>query len=1038
VGGGRLISIYQLSNLKLGEFEEMVKQLTLLFMKASLSIIFICLVAIVQAGEKKLEKKRILVLQSYHRGMNWADSVESGVRTFFKESSMDTELVIEYMDTKRHSSSINLKLLRDIYQHRYKDTTFDCLISVDDNALNFLAKYRDELFPGVPVVFCGVNHYNPEKIREMGNTTGVIEAWDAQSTINAAKSLQPDLKNLYIVNDKTATGQANKIVLDSVVSTTGLNHTYMTNYSMQELLAELHKLPENSMVLLMSFNRDRLGQVYSYEDGADKIAKASISPVYGVWGFYLNHGITGGRVTSGVTQGETAAKQALRILKGTSINTIEVVTESPNRYIYDYNVLTKFELNPDLLPAMSSIINEPFSFYAEYRDIILSVIAVFCGYTILLIALIVLIGRTKSQALEIGTNEKKYRTTLNSIGDAVIAVDVDGNVTTLNPIAESLTGWDSESACGQPMETVFNIINSTTRKEVENPVKKVLETGRIVGLANHTILIARDGKEHQIADSAAPISNDEGSITGVVLVFRNVTEEYAIQEELREKSFLVEYAAGPIARASLDRIIRYVNPAFLNMWGYNNVNEVIGRPITDFWLINDRIDGIIQTISTQGSTSEEADAIRGDGSTFTVKTSAAMVFDETGTPIGLVASSADITQRKQAEDKLKEAQNYINCIVDSMPSMLVGVDSNLAVTRWNKGAHNMSGITAGDALGKKVTTLLPYLSDEIATISAVIEQQIVQPTAKRIFVDGEHSMYKEVAVYPLISEDLQGAVIRIDNITERVQLENIMMQTEKMTSVAGLAAGMAHEINNPLAVITQGIQTTQRRLDSSIGKNREAAEKYSIDLDVLNQFLEERRINMFLNGARDGVERAAKIVKNMLMFSRKSDSSKEKIDLAKLVDHTIELGASDYNMKNKYDFKFVEITKEYDEGLPDVLCSSGEMEQVFLNLFKNALQAMEDIETPDFTPKFSISISKEREYARIDITDNGPGIPDDVKGRIFEPFFTTKQPGKGTGLGLSVSYMIVTQNHGGRFEVESELGKGTTFTVKIPMHEQLT
>ena len=281
--------------------------------------------------------------------------------------------------------------------------------------------------------------------------------------------------------------------------------------------------------------------------------------------------------------------------------------------------------------------------------------------------------------------------------------------------------------------------------------------------------------------------------------------------------------------------------------------------------------------------------------------------------------------------------------------------------------------------------------------------------------------------------DLVRSVGMIHDITERVKIEDIMIQTEKMQSVAGLAAGMAHEINNPLSIITQGIQNSLRRLDPNNSTNREIAKKAGIDGVKMYDFLEERKIITFLTAGKNAVDRAADIVKNMLLFSRKSGSTIVTTDLSELLEHTINLGASDYDMQKKYDFKFVDIKKEYDPDLPCVNCCPNEIEQVLLNLFKNALQAMEEIEAEEYTPQFHVRLIKEPDFARIEIEDNGPGIPEDVKNQIFEPFFTTKPAGVGTGLGLSVSSMIITQNHNGTFEVESEHGKGTKFIIRLPI-----
>jgi signal transduction histidine kinase len=197
--------------------------------------------------------------------------------------------------------------------------------------------------------------------------------------------------------------------------------------------------------------------------------------------------------------------------------------------------------------------------------------------------------------------------------------------------------------------------------------------------------------------------------------------------------------------------------------------------------------------------------------------------------------------------------------------------------------------------------------------------------------------------------------------------------------------------------------------------------------------MEKRQINAMIYGVLEMAERASKIVSDMLSFSRKSKSEMDPEDLIDLMDKTIDLAAKDYDLKKQFDFRHIEIKRQYDTLLPKVICIATEIQQVILNLLKNAAQAMSHKTYIHEKPTIKISISQENEMAIVEIEDNGPGMDEYVRKCIFEPFFTTKDVGIGTGLGLSVSYFIVTNNHGGTMEVKSQKDKGATFIIKLPI-----
>jgi PAS domain S-box-containing protein len=395
----------------------------------------------------------------------------------------------------------------------------------------------------------------------------------------------------------------------------------------------------------------------------------------------------------------------------------------------------------------------------------------------------------------------------------------------------------------------------------------------------------------------------------------------------------------------------------------------------------------------------------------------------------------EIAVRKEAEAAIREREARYRQLVDTMPSILVGVDLSGRVTHWNREAENATGLTPDRAVGKDVFSLLPQLVRCEGALRRAVAEKAAFQQDEVPYEAGEAKRFADLMAYPLTAGGLEGAVIRIDDVTERVRLENVMVQTEKMMSVGGLAAGMAHEINNPLGGILQSLQNISRRLSPDLAANRDAARAAGIDLDAMKRYLDDRRISQFLEHVAASGQRASRIVENMLDFSRGGETRKAPVLLTAVLDRAVELATHDYDLKKRYDFRDIRINREFEPGIGPVVCVASEIEQVVLNLLRNAAQALAaQGRQPEAV--ITLRLQKEGVHAVIEVQDNGPGMDEDVCKRVFEPFFTTKEVGVGTGLGLSVSYFIVTNHHDGAMSVESTPGKGARFTIRLPLEEE--
>jgi len=397
----------------------------------------------------------------------------------------------------------------------------------------------------------------------------------------------------------------------------------------------------------------------------------------------------------------------------------------------------------------------------------------------------------------------------------------------------------------------------------------------------------------------------------------------------------------------------------------------------------------------------------------------------------------EIAKHEITEELLRETQSYIQSIINSMPSILIGVTRDGTITHWNRAAQKATNINYDKALGYLLDTIAPELAINKALIERAIALQKTQKRENRQQGHGSQAKYSDLTIYPLISSEIEGAVIRVDDVTLRVRLETMMIQNEKMNSLGELAAGVAHEINNPLGAILQNIQNIKRRISGELQKNKSTATELGISLEDVNLYLKNREILNFLDNIKDAGERATLIVKNMLEFSRADSKQFDPIDIKGLLNRSIDLALHSISASQSPLSKQTTIYKHFPEHCPLVNCSAAEIQQVVLNLLSNAYHAFNEADSSAIKKsllKIDVTLSFTDKVMRLDITDNGTGMDAWTQRHIFDPFFTTKEVGKGTGLGLSVSYFIITEHHGGSITVDSEVNSGTTFTIQIPLH----
>lgn len=332
-------------------------------------------------------EKDILVLHSYHQGLEWTDQISEGIRSVFPYKD-EVKIYYEYLDTKRNYSKKYYDKLISLYREKARIIDFDAIIVSDNAAFNFILEYGEELYPNTPVVFCGVNNLNQERLNNHGDICGIVERAEHRQTLNLILKLHPNLNKLIIINDQTLTGRNIKEELKVILKEyqEELDYEIWDTFTIEELQQRLIEMDRNNVIYLLVLNRDKNGNFISYNQGIDKIKEVSKNPIYGAWDFYLGKGIVGGRLISAQAQGREAALMAKEIINGQNDFCAKIVQNTANNYLFDYLELQKYDISQAELPAEGRIVNQPEPFLERnYRYLIWGLIFLSAVIVILLI-----------------------------------------------------------------------------------------------------------------------------------------------------------------------------------------------------------------------------------------------------------------------------------------------------------------------------------------------------------------------------------------------------------------------------------------------------------------------------------------------------------------------------------------------------------------------------------------------------------------------------------------------------------------------------
>jgi PAS domain S-box-containing protein len=614
-----------------------------------------------------------------------------------------------------------------------------------------------------------------------------------------------------------------------------------------------------------------------------------------------------------------------------------------------------------------------------------------------------------------------FRVTLKSIGDAVITTDTEARVTYLNEVAETLTGWSQGDALGQPLERVFQIVNEVTRNPVGNPATRALREGVVVGLANHTVLIKKDGSECPIDDSAAPIRDEQGHVSGCVLIFRDVTAQRLVERERVKQlntaqllASIVETSNVAMIRKRLDGTIESWNAAAERLFGFT-AEEAVGRHIS-IVIPPERLAEEEQIIASlrAGKRIEhyETERVRSDGQIIIVSLTISPIKDEAGSVIGASKIVRDVTERKRVE---RDREMFVT-LIENSTDFIAMCDLDAVPFFINRSGLALVGLESIEEARRTSVSDFFFPEDQPRIINDFLPSVLETGHGEleirfRHFKTGEPRWmaYKVLKLTDSENRAVAFATVSQD-ITERKRLEDNLRVlaadlSENDRRKNEFLATLAHELRNPLAPMSNMLEVVKRS-DGNVELIKRAHETI------------ERQLSQMV-----------RLVDDLLDLNRithdRLELRRSEVELSSVIQQAVEVARPLIDAERHH--LIVELPDE------PVYLNADRMRlaQVFANLLNNSSKYTKSEGT--------ISLLAERADGEVVVTvrDNGAGIPPDKLHSIFDMFMqvdrTSDRSQGGLGIGLTLVRRLV-EMHGGSIEPRSDgEGMGSEFVVRLPV-----